>query len=75
MQELRNQYLADAHGNDREAMAAMAADLMEGDAARFKAGYSEENAVLAVADVFAVDADVVRQAVEAARRYEAGPDR
>lgn len=44
-----------------------ARDLMEGDAARFKAGYSAENAVLAAKDAF----DLTEDQAELLRRQVA----
>ena len=75
MNELATRYRMQHQGNDSEAMAAMAFDLMEGDAARFKAGYSEANAVIAVAEVFGVEREDVERALAAARKYEAGVNR
>lgn len=55
MMELKQRYLS-AGGSELDAAVRMARDLMRGDAATFKAGYTKENAALAVADVFGVDA-------------------
>jgi hypothetical protein len=48
---LKDQYL-NQYGNRIDAAAALASDLMEGDAATFKAGYSADNAAIAAAEVF-----------------------
>ena len=42
-----------------------ARDLMRGDAATFKAGYTAENAALAAADVFGVEGEDVLRALHA----------
>jgi hypothetical protein len=48
------------YGTGLDAAVAMSLDLMAGDAATFKAGYSAENAAIATAKVFSVDkADVL----------------
>jgi hypothetical protein len=57
MDSIRMRYLA-RHGSDRiSAARALAEDLMEGDATRFKAGYSAENALLAAVEVFGLSKD------------------
>lgn len=67
---LREEYLRNNGGDQDAAMVEMVAGLMEGDPDRFKAGYTERNAVLAVADVFGVDESVTQAAVDKVRAEE-----
>lgn len=55
---IAQQYLRE-HGSLDQALNAFAEDLMRGDPATFKAGYSRENAVIATAEAF----DVPKQKV------------
>jgi hypothetical protein len=50
MNEYSRDYLADYEGDRCAAVMAMAADLMRGDVATFKVGYSLDNALLAAAE-------------------------
>lgn len=61
---IREQYLA-SHAGQAEAMRALATDLMRGNLASFQQGYTYENAVIAVAEVFGIERDLVRAAVPA----------
>ena len=49
---LRDRYLRDYHGYEDVAAIAFARDLMQGDPATFKAGYTRENAILAAQEMF-----------------------
>lgn len=49
---LRERFLMRAGGCPDQAAALLAAGLMEGDRATFKAGYSRENALLAACEMF-----------------------
>ena len=51
------------YGSDRAAVAAFAADLMRGDPAVFKVGYTRENAVIATAEAFDLERSYVDGAV------------
>jgi hypothetical protein len=51
------------YGSERGAIRMFAADLMRGDPASFKAGYTRENAVIATAEAFDLDRDTVDAAV------------
>jgi hypothetical protein len=61
---LRDEYLAEADGDDECAAVNFAHDLTKGDPATFKAGYTPRNAALASAELFLVDVDVIEAAVE-----------
>lgn len=61
---LRDEYLADAEGDDEVAAVNFAHDLTKGDPATFKAGYTPRNAALAAAEMFTVDVDVIEESVE-----------
>ncbi len=52
MNELRQEYLARTDGDQTAAATELAFDLMQGDPATFKAGYSFENAAIAANEVF-----------------------
>ncbi len=67
---LREEYLRNNGGDVDAAMVEMVAGLMEGDPDRFKVGYTERNAVLAVADVFGVDESVTQAAVDKVKADE-----
>jgi hypothetical protein len=54
MLDIARRYCAD-HPTDEDAMRAFAADLMRGDPASFKQGYTRENAVLTTAEAFGAD--------------------
>lgn len=49
---LRDDYLEANGGHSDQAAAALARDLHRGDPADFKAGYSQENALLAAVEMF-----------------------
>lgn len=53
--DLQEQFLRVHNGNRVDAAAALGAGLMEGDAASFKVGYSADNAVLAVQELFGLE--------------------
>lgn len=64
---LREEYLERAEDVVNSAAALLALDLTRGDAREFKAGYSDENAVLAAADIFPeADLELVRAYMRAA---------
>ncbi len=64
---LKEQYLDRAEGVVESAAALLALDLTRGDPATFKAGYSDENALLAAADIFPeADLELVRVYMRAA---------
>ncbi len=67
---LREEYLRNNGGDVDAAMVEMVAGLMEGDPDRFKAGYTERNAVLAVAEVFGVTEGETQKAVDAVKDAE-----
>jgi hypothetical protein len=49
----------DKHGD--EAVSKLVHDLMQGDPATFKAGYSRENAIIAAADAFDIPRSKVKE--------------
>lgn len=55
------QYLTRTSGNREQAASALAFDLMQGDPASFKQGYTLENAAIASAEVFGLDRSDVEQ--------------
>jgi hypothetical protein len=57
------EFVEDRFGAGLVGAVKMARELMEGDAAKFKAGYTADNAALAVADAFKVDVDDVKDAL------------
>lgn len=65
MESLREQYLRDHGGYEDIAAIAFARDLMQGDSANFKAGYTKENAILAAQEMFpnAIDVDFEKELV------------
>jgi hypothetical protein len=59
MNYIRDEYLRKADGNVLAAAVSLARDLMRGDKASFKAGYTAENAAIAAAEVFGVERKAV----------------
>ena len=49
---IKEKYLRDYHGYQDIACIAFARDLMQGDAATFKAGYTRDNAIIAAEEIF-----------------------
>lgn len=72
---LFNEYLNRAEGDMAEALSDLAADLMRGDPATFKRGYTADNALLAAHEAmlrggFAANADeIIRAALRLARMH------
>jgi hypothetical protein len=63
---LRDELLAENHGDINEAASRLALALTVGDPDNYKAGYSIPNAILAAQDVFPeVDEDTIRNTVNA----------
>lgn len=67
MSSIREQYLRDHGGYEDIAAIAFAKDLMRGDPATFKAGYTKENAVIAAQEIFpnAIEVDFDKELVDA----------
>jgi hypothetical protein len=67
MSSIREQYLRDHGGYEDIAAIAFAKDLMRGDPATFKAGYTKENAVIAAQEIFpnAIEVDFEKELVDA----------
>jgi len=60
---IRDRYLMEHGGYEDVAAIAFARDLMQGDPANFKAGYTKENAIIAAQEMFpeAIDVDWERE--------------
>lgn len=67
MSSIREQYLRDHGGYEDIAAIAFVKDLMRGDPATFKAGYTKENAVIAAQEIFpnAIEVDFDKELVDA----------
>lgn len=67
MSSIREQYLRDHGGYEDIAAIAFAKDLMRGDPATLKAGYTKENAVIAAQEIFpnAIEVDFEKELVDA----------